>query len=156
MGRVLRGLPGAGGLTVLALCAAAVLAAPAGAAGPTTCSGTVDSPGTVAGTIDGNLTVQPGAALIAAFGTTGSDVTVKGNVDVKNGGAAILGCNPESSPCFDDDPTNPTLTVTVAVAGNLTSSQALGVIVHNATVGGNVEQHGGGGGFTCDPSGVFA
>ena len=29
------------------------------------------------------------------------------------------------------------------------------MIVHNATIGGNVEQHGGGGGLTCDPIGVF-
>jgi hypothetical protein len=36
------------------------------------------------------------------------------------------------------------------------SSQALGVVAQNTTVGGTVEQHGGGGGFTCDPSGVFA
>jgi hypothetical protein len=175
MGRVLRRLTGAGAFTLLALCLAAATAAPADAGGPTTCSGTVDAPGTAAGTIsgnlqvsgvcfvdagplvvNGNLTVQPGAALIAAFGTTGSDVTVNGNVYVKSGAAAILGCNPESSPCFDDDPSNPTLTVTATVSGNLTSSQALGVIVHNATVGGNVEQHGGGGGFNCDPSGVFA
>jgi hypothetical protein len=164
-------LPGSAVIVALTLCIAAVLAAPAGAAGPATCSGTVDSPGSVAGTIsgslqisgvcfvdagpltvNGNLTVQPGAALLAAFGASGSDVTVNGNIDVKSGGAMILGCNPVSSPCFDD----PSTTVTATVNGNLTSSQALGVIVHNAAIAGNVEQHGGGGGFNCDPSGVFA
>jgi hypothetical protein len=168
---VIRRLPSSVVVLALALCTAAILAVPAGAAAPTTCSGTVDSPGTLSGTIsgnaqvsgvcfvdagplvvNGNLTVQPGATLIAAFGATGSNVTVNGNLDVKNGAAAVIGCNPVSSPCFDD----PTTTVTVTVTGNMTSSQALGVVVHNATVGGNVEQHGGGGGFTCDPSGVFA
>jgi hypothetical protein len=156
---------------VLGLCIAAVLAVPAGAAGPTTCSGTATAPGTLAGTIsgnvqvsgvcfvdagplvvNGNLTVEAGAALIAAFGQAGSDVTVNGNLEVKSGATALIGCNPVSSPCFDD----PTLTVTVAVTGNMISSQALGVVVHNTTIGGNVEQHGGGGGFNCDPSGVFA
>jgi hypothetical protein len=175
MGAMRPRLPGSAVILALTLCIAAVLAAPAGAAGPATCSGTADAPGSVAGTIsgslqvsgvcfvdagplvvNGNLTVQPGAALIAAFGTTASDVTVHGNVDVKSGAAMILGCNPVSSPCFDDDPTDPTLTVTAAIDGNLTSAQPLGVIVHNATIGGNVEQHGGGGGFNCDPSGVFA
>ena len=175
MSSVFRRLPGGAAVLALALCVAAVLAVPAGAAGPTTCTGTVDSPGTLSGTIsgnaqvsgvcfvdagplvvNGNLTVQPGATLIAAFGQTGSNVTVNGNLDVKSGGTALIGCNPVSSPCFDDDPDNPTLTVTVSVAGNMTSTQALGVVVHNATIGGNVEQHGGGGGFTCDPVGVFA
>jgi hypothetical protein len=168
---VIRRLPSGVVVLALALCTAAILAVPAGAAAPTTCSGTVDSPGTLSGTIsgnaqvsgvcfvdagalvvNGNLTVQPGATLIAAFGATGSNVTVNGNLDVKNGAAMVLGCNPVSSSCFDD----PTTTVTATVTGNMTSSQALGVVVHNTTVGGNVEQHGGGGGFTCDPSGVFA
>jgi hypothetical protein len=103
-------------------------------------------------TVNGNLTVQAGAALVAAFGASGSNVTVNGNVDVKSGGAMVLGCNPVSSPCFDD----PSTTVTATVNGNMTSSQALGVIVHNATIAGNVEQHGGGGGFNCEPTGVFA
>src|SRR5262249_30264580 len=156
MGGVLRKPAGGAVVLALALCIVAVWAAPAGAAGPTTCSGTVDSPGTAVGAISGNLqggggcfvdarpvgvdrnlTIQPGAALVAAFGATGSDVTVNGNIDVKNGAAMVLGCNPVSSPCFDDDPANPTLTVTTTVTGNLLSSQALGVIVHNATVGGN-------------------
>ena len=171
MRSVIRKLPGGTAVLALTVCIAAVLAVPAGATAPATCTGTVDSPGTLSGTIsgnaqvsgvcvvdagplvvNGNLTVQPGSTLIAQFGATGSNVTVNGNLDVKNGGTALIGCNPVSSPCFDD----PSTTVTVEVTGNMTSSQALGVIVHNATIGGNVEQHGGGGGFTCDPTGVFA
>ena len=158
----------------LAMCMAAVLALPAGAAGPTTCSGTADSPGTLAGVINGNatvsgvcfvdagplvvngnLTIQSGGALIAAFGAAGSNVTVNGNIKVNSDAAMVLGCNPVSSPCFDDSQDDPVFTVTANVTGNIISSQALGVIVHNATIGGNVEQHGGGGGLTCDPIGVF-
>src|SRR6476660_1409805 len=99
MGGVVPRLPGGAVILALSMCIAAALAAPAGAAGAATCSGTVDSPGTVVGTIsgnlqvsgvcfvdagplvvNGNLTVQPGAALLAVFGVTGSDVTVNGNV----------------------------------------------------------------------------
>jgi hypothetical protein len=44
----------------------------------------------------------------------------------------------------------------LAACGNIIATNALGVIVHDTTVGGNVIQHRGGGGFTCDPQGVFA
>jgi hypothetical protein len=81
---------------------------------------------------------------------------VGGNFDVQHGGTAVIGCNPESSPCFDDDPNNPTLTSADSIGGNLIASQALAFIGHNVTIGGNFEQHGGGGGYTCDTSpGVF-
>ncbi len=150
----------------------AIGASPAAAGGRSTCSGTFDSPGTLVGTISGNvtikgacavdagpaavtgnLTVSPGATLLAAFGSGGSNLTVGGNFDVKSGAAAVIGCNPDSSPCADD----PTLTSADSIKGNLIASQALGVVVHNTTIGGNFEQHGGGGGFTCDTSpGVFA
>lgn len=140
------------------------------------CSGTLDSPGTLVGTISGNVTVQgacavdagpavvmgnlrvsPGSVLVAAFGSGGSSLTVDGNLHVQNGGTAILGCNPESFACIDDDQENPTLTSNVSVGGNFVASQALGVIVHSATIRKNFEQHGGGGGFTCDSSpGIFA
>src|SRR5215468_3275945 len=118
-------------LGVLVLCIAAVLAVPAGAAGPTTCSGTADSPGTLAGVINGNatvsgvcfvdagplvvngnLTIQSGGALIAAFGAAGSNVTVNGNIKVNSDAAMVLGCNPVSSPCFDDSQDDPVFTVT--------------------------------------------
>jgi hypothetical protein len=141
-----------------------------------TCTGTFDSPGTLVGTIsgnvtvkgacavdagpavvNGNLTVSPGATLVAAFGGNGSNLTVGGNLHVKYGGVAVLGCNPVSSPCIDDNQNDPTLTSADSVHGNFIASQALGVVVHNTTIGGNFEQHGGGGGFTCDTSpGVFA
>jgi hypothetical protein len=166
-----RTLAGAAVLTVAAFIAA-IGAAPAVAGGSNTCSGTFDSPGTLAGTIHGNVTVTgacavdggpavvtgnvtvaPGATLVAAFGSGGSNLTVDGNFIVQNGGTAVIGCNPDSSPCVDD----PTLTSSESIKGNLIASQALGVIAHNTSIGGNFEQHGGGGGFTCDTSpGVFA
>jgi hypothetical protein len=141
-----------------------------------TCTGTFNSPGTLVGTIDGNvtvkgacavdagpavvtgnLTVSRGATLVAAFGGNGSNLTVGGNLHVKSGGAAIMGCNPVSSPCIDDNQNDPTLTSADSVNGNFIASQALGVVVHNTTIGGNFEQHGGGGGFTCATTpGVFA
>jgi len=69
----------------------------------------------------------------------------------------VLGCDPSSFPCLDDPNQNaPTLSSHDRVFGNLRSWQALGVVVHNVSVGGNVRQRGGGGGVTCTPSGIFA
>jgi hypothetical protein len=184
MERILRKTSLGGAALAVAAAIVAIGAAPAAANGhghghghgQNTCSGTFDSPGTLVGTISGNLTVNgacavdagpavvtgdlkvsPGSTLVAAFGSGGSNLTVGGNLRVKKGATAVLGCNPVSSPCADDDPDNPTLTSSDAIQGNLIASQALGVIVHNTTIGGNFEEHGGGGGFTCDTSpGVFA
>jgi hypothetical protein len=67
-------------------------------------------------------------------------------------------------PC-DDDPnafppsgiSTPTLSATEYIGGNLISFDPLGVVVHNATVRGNVEQYGGGDGATnSNPVGIFA
>ena len=171
MGTLHKILPGIAVLAVVVF-GAGIGAGSAIAGGHNTCSGTLDSPGTLAGTISGNLTVNgacvvdagpavvtgnlrvsPGSTLVAAFGSDDSNLTVGGNFHVQNGAAAVIGCNPDSSPCVDD----PTLTSTDSIKGNFTASQALGVIIHNTTIGGNFEQHGGGGGFTCDSSpGVFA
>lgn len=58
---------------------------------------------------------------------------------------------------FDDPNQNaPTLSSHDRVFGDLTSHKPLGVVVHNVSVAGDVRQRGGGGGFTCDPSGIFA
>lgn len=154
----------------------AIGAAPAVAdGGGNTCSGTLDSPGTLVGTtsgnvivngacvvdagpavVTGNLRVSPGSTLVSAFGSGDSSLTVDGNVVVQDGATAVMGCNPNSSPCFDDDFENPTLTSSDVVKGNFIAAGALGAVLHNMTIGGNFEQHGGGGGFTCDTSpGVF-
>jgi cytoskeletal protein CcmA (bactofilin family) len=161
---------------VLGLCVAAAIGAQGAVGGNFTCSGTFDNPGQLSGTIKGNvqvtgacvvdegptvvrgnLTVGQGATLAAIFGLENSTLTVHGNLTVQKDGTAVIGCNPESSSCADDNQDNPVFTVTIDITGNLTANQALGVVSHNTTVGGNIDQHGGGGGFTCDTSpGIFA
>ena len=106
-------------------------------------------------TINGNLTIGAGSTLIAAFAS--SPLTVTGNVKVESGGTLVLGCFAASFGCFDDpNQDNPTLDGPASVGGNIISRDALGVIVHDTSIGRNVIQHQGGGGFTCDPQGVFA
>lgn len=168
---------------VLAACAlvlamVAATAGPAGAAPKASCSGDLTSfpanVGVLAGTYDGNvvvsgacvvvagptvvngdLTLAPGATLIAAF-STGS-LTVNGNVLVQKGATLILGCLPTSFPCFDDMGEVPSLSSPGSVSGNLIATQPLGVIVHNTTIQGHVSENGGGGGTTCEPAGgIFA
>lgn len=93
----------------------------ASAAGAVTCSGGSVAAGhysslTIAGfcTLDAgnvsvshNLTVAPGAGLLAAFG--GSDLIVGQNVSVGAGSILVLGCEPEAFPCFNDNPESPTM-----------------------------------------------
>ena len=148
--------------------------------GTATCSGTPSAPGVLTGThgavvvrgacevnagaavVNGDLTLSPGSALLAAFalndktGSGTSSLTVKGNVLVRSGATLLMGCNPANFPCLDDPNQNqPTLSMHPTVGLDLRSNQPLGVIVHNFTVGGDVIQTGGGGGVNCNPSGVF-
>src|ERR1700730_3948378 len=131
-GRMLSGWLGVSG-TILGVLATS--ASPAAAAGPHVCTGTVASPGVLAGKysshvivqgacavnagaamVSGNLTGRPGAVLVAAFALNGqsgsgsSSLTVRGNLEIQNGAALILGCDPQSFPCIDDpNPASPTL-----------------------------------------------
>jgi hypothetical protein len=148
--------------------------------GTATCSGTPSAPGVLTGThgavvvrgacevnagaavVNGDLTLSPGSALLAAFalndktGSGTSSLTVKGNVLVRSGATLLMGCNPANFPCLDDpNQSQPTLSMHPTVGLDLRSNQALGVIVHNFTVGGDVIQTGGGGGVNCNPQGVF-
>lgn len=169
--RTLTAILGAGTL-VMALAAAPGVAS---ASAPHTCTGTLGSPGVLKGdygnvsidgvcavnagraTVHGTLTLLPHSALLAAFGQQGSRLVVTGNVIVQRGAALLLGCIPSSSPCLDDpSQEHPTLSSHPSVGGNLIATDALGVIVHNATIAGNVNQLGGGGGLTCNPVGLFA
>jgi hypothetical protein len=69
----------------------------------------------------------------------------------------ILGCLPSSSPCVDDpNPAHPTLSSAPLIGGSISANDALGILVHNARIRGSVTQVGGGGGFSCVPTGVFA
>jgi len=161
---------------------AATPVTPAGAAvtGTTTCSGTPSAPGVLTGThgavvvkgacevnagaavVNGDLTLSPGSALLAAFalndqtGSGTSSLAVTGNVLVRACATLLMGCNPANFACLDDpNQSNPTLSMHPTVGLDLRSNQPLGVIVHNFSVGGDVIQTGGGGGVNCKPQGVF-
>ncbi len=146
-----------------------------------TCTGSPSSPGHLTGShgdvtvvgvcfvdqgaaiVRGDLKVLPNSGLAATFGlndltgTGNSSLTVRGDVSVGSGGALLLGCVPNSFPCFDDpNPGSPTLSSAGNVGGSLAAVTADGVIVHNSTIGGDVKQRGGGAGLTCDPAGFFA
>jgi hypothetical protein len=148
--------------------------------GTFTCSGTSQSPGTLAGTfsrvvvrgvcavnagpakVRGNLTIARNGVLLAVFAlndvthTGRSNLTVGGNLRVRRGGTLIMGCAAETNPCLDDpNPNSPTLSSSSSVGGNLIAHGALGVVVHSSTIGGNVIQIGGGGGRDCTPKGIF-
>ena len=111
-------------------------------------------------TVTGDVTVDPGAALVAAYaqdpshaGTT-SGLTVDGDLVAGSGASVILGCEPVHLTCFDD----PATASTTVVHGSLVATDPLGVVVHHATVGGDLVSSGGGGGVTCapDPTSVFS
>jgi hypothetical protein len=162
--------------------AAVVIAGPtevASAASPFTCNGTIASPGvlaagtystvTVSGvcyvnagqvTVTGDVTIQANDSLVAAFATNHgagtSGITVNGNVNVASGGTLILGCEASEFACLDDPtPGTPTLNSADTVEGSINASSALGILVHNSTIGTDVIQTGGGGGLTCTPTGIF-
>jgi hypothetical protein len=161
---------------------------PAGATGPTpaTCGGSVASPQALAGgtyssldvtgvcdisagdvTVTGDVTVASGAALVSAWAlddgvpATTSDLTVKGNLTAGSGASLILGCEPGNFICYDDPAiaTGPgTLSSVTTVAGSLTTTGALGVILHRSSIGGDLVMAGGGCGQTCatpSPANVF-
>jgi hypothetical protein len=147
----------------------------ASAASRDVCKGTAENPGVLAGfhagdvlikgvcavpagpaEVHGTLTLGDGSALAAAFGMNGSRLTVDGNVRVERGATLFLGCLPTSFPCLDDpNKGSPTLSSAPVVGGSIVAHGALGVIVHNAKIGGNVVQSGGGGGVRCDVIGIF-
>jgi hypothetical protein len=153
-----------------------------GGAAPRVCSGTLAAPGVLSGsyehgavikgicfvnggvaTIEGNLTLTPGSGLDATFanndlaGKGNSRLVVWGNVVVGDDVTLIAGCLPTSSPCSDDPNahTAPTLSMAPFIHGSMIENAPLGVIMHDAWIGGSVTQLGGGGGFTCNPLGVF-
>jgi hypothetical protein len=82
---------------------------------------------------------------------------VQKDVVVSQGGTAILGCFASSFACIDDNQDNPTLNSPVVIKRDLSATGALGVLMHDGTVGRDVSLVGGGGGATCDPPfpGVF-
>jgi hypothetical protein len=177
-------------ITSLALATVVMGAGAAGAAEahhrqPNTCTGTVASPGVLAGVyrgdvvvtgvcavdggaavIKGDLILARGSALNATFalndvaGTGRSSLTVFGNVRVGSGAVLGMGCEPNFFPCSDDPnaSTGGTLTGQNHVFGDVVGWQALTVIVHASTINGNLSYFGGGGGLSCavPTSGILA
>jgi hypothetical protein len=109
--------------------------------------------------VEKNVTVEPGALL--DNGTPGDPTTPKGsqvvagnfyvggNIKVGKGAVLILGCSPNSS-CGGGamgPPPGPGIS-SAYVRGNVTAVQALGVVVHSSSIGGNFTVVGGGGGTT--------
>jgi len=150
-------------MIVPVLTASAASAAPAGGGGGGTyyCTGGNIPPGsyrsivvtgicyTPKGTIRvrKDLTVAPGALLDAV--TPGdppkspvvpATVLIGGNVFVGKGAVLVLGCSPNIS-C-----SNPPGISFDRVGGNITAIGSLAVVLHSATIGGNVSVLGGGGG----------
>ena len=130
----------------------------AAASDKATCAGGTIAPGTYSSltitgfcTLDGgdvtvrhNLNVASTGALDALFSE--STLTVGGSLIVEEGGLLALGCDPVELACMD----NPDGTSTHSVAHNLKADGAVLMIVHDNRIGGNVDQQGGGGGFSCN------
>jgi hypothetical protein len=112
--------------------------------------------------VTGDVTIDSTGSLVAAFakndvgGSGTSGLTVDGNVSVATGATLILGCEASAFPCMDDTGAPPTLNSPDTVQGSITASGALGVLVHDSTIGTDVVETGGGGGVSCAPSGIFA
>ena len=157
------------------LAAGSVTAAGAAVTGTVTCKGSLSSPGVLVGTVNsnvvvkglcavpagpavvtGDVTVSPGSVLVSAFGMHNSSLTVNGNIYVRQGATAVLGCNPTNFPCLDDpSQSHPTLSSHVSVGLDVRSNLALGVIMHNFSIAGDLIQTAGGGGVNCRPQGIF-
>jgi len=100
----------------------------------------------------GDLTVTPDGFLDAA--SCAPSVTVGGNVAVGSGGTLILGSEPflVIMPPVPPFPTLcPGLVTSDSIGGNVSSDNALALIVHETAISGNVSLAGGGGGVNCKP-----
>lgn len=96
----------------------------------------------------GDLTIASGGLLDAvapgdpsASPVVPATVFVAGNVRVHKGGVLLLGCSPNIS-CAPPAAGN----TFDRIRGNLTATGAMGVVLHNVAVGGNLTILGGGGG----------
>jgi hypothetical protein len=103
--------------------------------------------------VEKNVTVEPGALLDngtpgdpSASPTVAGQLYVGGNIKVGKGAVLILGCSPNSS-CGGASPPPPGPGISSAhVRGSITAFQALGVVIHSSSIGGNFTDIGGGGG----------
>src|SRR6266513_2496435 len=83
-------------------------------------------------------------------GLIADDFTAIGNVQVGSGATLVGGPTEEGG-----DESGPPPPQSFHVGGNLIATQPLGVVLHGSDIAGNVVETGGGGGFNCDPSGIF-
>ena len=138
-----------------------MLAGGASAAAPYTCSGSFDNPGVLSGTYSTNV-------FVSGFCVTGGPTTVAGNVILLSGSVLVAddftatgnvhvgsGATLVGGPTEEGDESGPPPPPSFHVGGNLIATQPLGVVLHGSDIAGNVVETGGGGGFNCDPSGVF-
>ena len=129
-----------------------------------TCTGTLASPGLLAGhyrgtvivkgycivdggptQIDGNLVLRSGFAVNATYarndvsGSGRSRLWVKGDVKVYKGATLLMGCEPRYAPCTDDPDAaaGGELRVRDIVGGSLLASWARGVNVYDSRIKGN-------------------
>jgi hypothetical protein len=184
------------GIASLALVVVTMTASAAGASTATTaiathhhksriCTGTLKSPGVLAGTfrgdvrvigvcnvnggkavIHGDLILTPGSVLNATFALNDvrkkgkSSLTVHGDVKVGAGATLAMGCEPKEQPCSDDPNagTGGTLTGSNRVSGDIEAMSALAVLLHASKIRGDVIMIGGGGGVTCaiPTTGIFS
>lgn len=162
MRRVLQVFAVSVGAAVLVLVGTAVASARGGA--PTTCSGGEIASGAYAGliitgvctvpagaevTVNGNVTVAPGAVFDAQ---TDSLVAINGNVDAGAGSVFGLGCT-FAHPCDDGNPPAGGTTQDT-VSGNVTLNQVFNAAINGDTIGGNLTSSGGGAGL-LDPETDF-
>jgi hypothetical protein len=108
--------------------------------------------------VEGNIVLTPGSALDATFalndkspGGGRTSLTVTGSVELQSGATLFLGCEPNFSPCSDSSNLAPRETI----LGDLTATDALGIVMHSTYVKGDVTESGGGGGVSCVPTGVY-
>ena len=101
-------------------------------------------------TVTGDVTVATDAALVSAYGMSGSSLTVGGNLHAATGASLVLGCEPIKFVCLDDpNPSAPTLTSTATIGGDLVAASPLGIILHRTAIAGDFTSTGGGNGQTC-------
>jgi hypothetical protein len=117
-------------------------------------------------TVDGDLTVAPGAMLdgISPGGTAllGSalpgNLAVTGSIKVLKGAALLLGwcTEPNQGVGYENCDASKTGSADDTVGGSILAAKALAVIVHNVRVSGSINVSGGGGGVQCVTPALFS
>jgi hypothetical protein len=106
-------------------------------------------------TVEGNVTVLAGASLVAYSGGSSvavppvfpSNLVVTGNFAVQAGALVALGCEPiffvcPNDPAYPVPGANGTYETLHTIGGNLTAENALAVVIHKTSVGGDITLYG--------------